>query len=111
MSWKTLTSLDQLNQVISENQTSGTPVAIFKHSTRCSTSSMIKSRLERSWEFSDSFPLFLLDLLSHRDISNEIERSLGIRHESPQLIVLQNSEVVYHDSHSAISASEAQSAV
>lgn len=111
MSWKTLESVDQLNHILSENLSSGNPVAIFKHSTRCSTSSMVKSRLERSWDFTDEFPIFLLDLIKHRDVSNAIEATLSVRHESPQLIIVQNGNVLYHESHLGISADAAQSAV
>ncbi len=111
MSWKTLSSLDQLQQVFSVNQTSETPVAIFKHSTRCSISSTVKSRLERSWDFTDDFPIFYLDLIRHRDVSNEIESLLSVQHESPQLIILKKGEVVYQNSHLSISAEAAQSAV
>ncbi|MES2627536.1 MAG: bacillithiol system redox-active protein YtxJ, partial [Bacteroidota bacterium] len=102
---------DQLTSLIADNQQSGSPIAIFKHSTRCSISATVKSRLERKWPFSDEFPIYLLDLLEHRDISDRIAGELSIQHESPQLIVLNQGKVMYHASHLDISAEDAQSAV
>lgn len=107
MIWNTLADENQLNQLLSE---SGQKLAIFKHSTRCSTSAMVKSRIERSWKFSEDFPIYLLDLISNRSVSNAIESRLNVRHESPQLIIVQDGEVLYHESHISISTTEAQSA-
>lgn len=111
MSWKTLSSLDQLQNLLSENQGTENSLAIFKHSTRCSISETVKGRLERSWQFSDDFPLYFLDLIKHRDVSNQIETLLDVLHESPQLIVVSKGRVLYNCSHLSISAQDAQSAV
>ena len=46
--------------------------------------------------------LYYLDLLAHRDISNKIAEDFGIRHESPQLIVIQNGDEVNNASHQDI---------
>jgi len=46
--------------------------------------------------------VYYLDLLSHRDVSNEIARKLGVRHESPQVIVLGDGEPVAVLNHRAI---------
>jgi bacillithiol system protein YtxJ len=77
-------------------------VYIFKHSTRCSISSMAKARLE-GITFEDN-SLYYLDLLNHRDISSLIESNLGIEHQSPQLIILKDKEVVGNLTHNAISS-------
>ncbi len=111
MSWKTLASLEQFSEIISESKRTGQPLAIFKHSTRCSVSSTAKARMERNWDFSSPVPVYLLDLIKHRDISNAIESTLGIRHESPQLIAIKAGEAIYNASHLDISAPEAQAAV
>jgi len=101
INWKVLNNLDQLESFLEQSKQN--PIAIFKHSTRCSLSSMVKSRLERSWEFTDEeIEIYYLDLLSYRDISNEIARYFSVEHQSPQLILLSDGEVVYHASHSEI---------
>jgi bacillithiol system protein YtxJ len=103
MHWLQLTSISQFTSLIDSHQ----DFAVFKHSTRCSVSSMAKSRLERSWSFSDeALPVYYLDVIQHRDVSNFIADSTGIRHESPQLIVWKEGKVVYSASHIAISVEE-----
>ncbi|MCB9262344.1 MAG: bacillithiol system redox-active protein YtxJ [Flavobacteriales bacterium] len=106
-SWHNLTQLSQLDEIIekSYNET----VVIFKHSTRCSISSMAKSRLEKHTDLSCP-TIYYLDLIAHRDISNEIAARFGITHESPQVIVLKNGIPIYHASHGSINMDEIKKA-
>lgn len=98
-SWKTIESMQELQEA--EKASFGKPVVLFKHSTSCSISSMAKSRLEGDSD--DSSPtIYYLDLLSHRDISNEIASRFNVHHESPQVVVLDKGKVQYHASHGAI---------
>lgn len=78
---------------------------IFKHSTRCSVSSMVLNRLERE-QVPANIDFYFLDLLSYRPISNAIAERFQVHHESPQVIVLKNGEVVYDESHMAIQMDE-----
>lgn len=98
--WKNLDSTSQLESIIEDSYTA--PQVIFKHSTTCPISSIAKSRLEGGWNL-DISPYYL-DLLLYRSISNEIESSLGIRHESPQILLIHNGKVTYNESHLDISA-------
>lgn len=98
--WIDLNSMEQLNEIVKESQE--IPVAIFKHSTRCAISSMAKSRLERNWDMGESVKMYYLDLIRYRDISNQIAGQFNVEHQSPQIILIKNGEVVYHDSHSGI---------
>lgn len=110
MLWQELTSLAQWAEVL--QQSWQTPVAVFKHSTRCSISSMAKSRLERDWQGNEpNFPVYYLDLIRYRDVSNAIAQDTGIEHQSPQLIVIKNGEATYNDSHNTISARQAMASV
>jgi bacillithiol system protein YtxJ len=78
-------------------------VLIFKHSTRCSISTMSKNRLESVGEDSKIKNCFLLDVLKYREISTKIETDFKVIHESPQILVIQNAKCVYHASHNEIS--------
>jgi bacillithiol system protein YtxJ len=103
MNWQTLNSKEQLNQILEESK--NRPVVIFKHSTSCSISATAKSRLERQWGnagLEDVTPYYL-DLISYRPISNEIAEILQVRHESPQLLLVQDGMCTYHASHLGIS--------
>jgi bacillithiol system protein YtxJ len=51
-----------------------------------------------------SVVLYFLDLLSHRDISNQVGEIFQVFHQSPQLIVIKNGEAIYHTSHNEIKA-------
>ena len=78
-------------------------VLIFKHSTRCSLSTMSKNRLETVGENSKIKNCFLLDVLNYRKISSKIESDFKVIHESPQVLIIQNGECIYNASHNEIS--------
>lgn len=84
-------------------------VVIFKHSSRCGTSSMAWSRLERQWSESLSgIPVFFLDILDHRSLSNLAAERFGITHESPQLLLIRDGKCIYSSSHNAICAADVE---
>ena len=106
MNWLTLSGEEQFLQILKDSENH--PIAVFKHSTRCSVSVMAKRTLENSWErYSKNMPIYYLDLLQHRNVSNLIAETLGVQHQSPQLIIIQNGKAIYHASHSDIDAYEA----
>jgi len=101
MKWKELRSLSDWHSAV--ERSCELPVVIFKHSTRCSVSTMAKRNVESSWEFSsDQVEAYFLDLLAYRDISAQIAGDTGVRHESPQLLLLMNKSAVYNASHNYI---------
>jgi bacillithiol system protein YtxJ len=103
MTWNELTDEKQLAEIkeLSKDQ----PVVIFKHSTRCSISSMAKNRLERSIAPSNA-AFYCLDLIRHRDVSNRIAQMFHVHHESPQVLLIRNGECIYDESHNGISMAE-----
>ncbi|MEM7161264.1 MAG: bacillithiol system redox-active protein YtxJ [Bacteroidota bacterium] len=105
MNWIEITGLDHLEEI--RQKSFSKKQAIFKHSTRCSISSMIKSRLEREYDISsDDMDVYHLDLIARRDVSNQIEANWNVQHESPQLIVIESDKAIYHGSHHMIQVSE-----
>ncbi|MDG1428367.1 MAG: bacillithiol system redox-active protein YtxJ [Crocinitomicaceae bacterium] len=108
--WNQLTSVDQLKEVL--DSSTEKPILLFKHSTRCSISSMAFSGFQSGWEGTEEeIGIYYLDLLNYRDISNQIAELTGVMHQSPQVIVLKNNEVVYTATHTAISARAALSSI
>lgn len=99
MNWIPLKSENELFEIIEKSGSK--PQVIFKHSTRCSISTMAKSRLERS-PFPQQADFYCLDLIAHRNISNRIAEEFGIAHESPQILVIKNGACMYNESHGAI---------
>lgn len=108
-SWVNLTSEEQLRDLIANSAEQ--PVAIFKHSTRCSISSMALSRFENKWNQELPLTCVYLDLLAYRPLSNLLAELSGIEHESPQLIAFKNNEVVYQASHNGIDAEAVQNSL
>ncbi len=103
MNWIQLNSLQQLDEI--RQKSKDKPQVIFKHSTRCSVSSMAKNRLERK-EFPKEADFYYLDLIANRNISLQIEEDFKVYHESPQVLVIKSGECVYDESHSGINMEE-----
>ncbi len=103
MEWTALSTEGELNELIESSDT--LLVCIFKHSTRCSISTMVRSRLENGWKAeNDNTIFYYLDVLKHRELSDRIADKFSITHQSPQLIILKNGNVAHHSSHTSISA-------
>ncbi len=103
--WNPLTEIKQLDEIARES--SSIPVFIFKHSTRCSISRMALKNFEREYKLSATdAKLYFLDLLEHRNISNEIGTKFNVMHQSPQLLLIKNGHCLYHVSHSDIDATD-----
>jgi len=103
--WKKIESEEDLAKAIENSYQHR--VAIFKHSTRCFISKTVLKNFERDIDNLDrELDLYYLDLLLYRPISNKISEDFGIRHESPQLIVIENGKVVNTASHEDISISQ-----
>ena len=76
-------------------------VYIFKHSSRCGISSMVLSRFEKQLKRRKA-SYFYLHIQGFRSLSNWLAEELGVRHESPQLIILKDGKVLAHESHYAL---------
>jgi bacillithiol system protein YtxJ len=103
MHWIHLTDEEQLKQILSKSQTR--PQVIFKHSTRCSISSVALQRLQKVAQPSD-IDFYFLDLIAYRNISNKVAQEFDVPHESPQVLVIRDGKCVYEESHMGISMNE-----
>lgn len=105
MEWIPLETIDQIKDLKEKSKT--TKLAIFKHSTSCGISRMVLKGFERELEgpIVSDIKYYLLDLKRNRAVSNAIASEFNVEHQSPQLIVLDKGEVVYAESHNAISSS------
>jgi bacillithiol system protein YtxJ len=103
MDWIELKEEAQLDEIVLRSKE--TPQVIFKHSTRCSISSMAKSRLERAASF-PNINYYILDLIQHRNISQKIAEDFHVHHESPQILLIKDGNCIYDESHSGINMDE-----
>ena len=106
MNWKDITEVNTLDTI--ESNSFDQPIIIYKHSTRCSVSSMALNRLERSWnaEEMQHVDIYFLDLIAHRELSSLIAEKFSVYHESPQLLVINSGKCTYNTSHMGISYRE-----
>jgi bacillithiol system protein YtxJ len=104
INWIELTDLGQLNEIMEISHQK--PVAIFKHSTRCSISRMALKQFENEFDLEGTVTPYFLDLINHRDISNEIATRFEVYHQSPQLLLIKDGKSIYDASHSDIDAVE-----
>jgi len=104
VNWIPLTNLMQLEAIITGSFEK--PVAIFKHSTRCSISRFALKQFENQFDANDAVDLYFLDLIEHREVSNQIASRFGVVHQSPQLVLIKNGQSVYDVSHSDIDAKD-----
>lgn len=103
MNWIEITDEAQLTNV--KDLSKAKPQLIFKHSTRCSISSMAKSRLERATA-PEGIDFYYLDLIKHRNLSQKVAETFDVSHESPQVLLIKNGACIYDESHSGISMDE-----
>jgi len=104
LDWIEINSIEELEQAI-ENS-ADKPAIFFKHSTRCSISSMALNRFENDWKQGADGVLYFIDLIKNREVSNALADKANVYHQSPQIILLKDKKVLFDASHSAISANE-----
>jgi bacillithiol system protein YtxJ len=104
--WKALTSLSELQDLIRDSY--HTKVLIFKHSTRCSVSTIAKMRLEDQWHemLTENPTVYLLDVIADRDLSRQVAQKFEVYHESPQILLIRNGECTHDASHFDITVDE-----
>ncbi len=98
-----VTSINDVNSLIDVEK----PIIIFKHSYRCSISSMALNRIESiHQEITQKANFILVDVIKQRDLSLQISEYFDIKHESPQIIFYDKNEVQFTDSHMNIDSSK-----
>ena len=92
---------DELDALVEKSNEQ--PIILFKHSTTCPISHGVYREVSNA-----DADVNLIVVQNARSVSTAIAEKTGIRHESPQAIVLKNGEVVYHASHYDITASDVE---
>ncbi len=103
MNWIDLSDQNQLEDI--REKSTQKPQVIFKHSTRCSISSMALNRLERENQPED-IDFYFLDLLKYRLLSTGVSEYFNVQHESPQILLIKNRACIYDESHQGINMQE-----
>ncbi len=104
MSYQSIDSTDGLQDALDHSQSE--PIVLFKHSNTCELSAMAKQEMATV-----DIPVFELVVQTARPLSNHIEAYFGIRHESPQVILLHQGNPIFDASHRAVTADNIHSAI
>lgn len=93
-----LIHIDEIEAAIAESQER--PVLLFKHSRTCGISCEALDELHAHVEDASLRAAYkLITVQSHRRVSEEAAARFGIRHETPQAILLRNGRPVWNASH------------
>jgi bacillithiol system protein YtxJ len=105
-----LASIEELEMALAES--AERPVLLFKHSHTCGISTMAFDEMEAHLA-AGPFPICygLVTVQTHRHLSDEIARRLGVRHETPQVILVRDGQAVWHASHFHVNAREVEEAL
>lgn len=102
--------IDELELLLSESRQR--PVLLFKHSYTCGISA---EALDAVIEHLDGKPTdaryALVTVQTHRDVSNAVTAKLGVRHETPQALLIRDGQVVWSASHFRVTATAVEAAM
>lgn len=79
------------------------PFWIFKHSTRCSISDRSCRIVNETVDEMGLQDLYVLDVINQPELKIQIADFIGVTHESPQLILINKQDVIWHASHNMVS--------
>lgn len=110
MELKEIHSNDELEQAF--EQSLEKPVLLFKHSTTCPISAGAFSEYNSFiGKTNKNVVCYLVKVIEDRSVSNEVANITNVKHESPQLFLIQNKEVKWNTSHSKITVESIEQAL
>ncbi len=107
--FQSLTTSDELEAAISSSFER--PVIIFKHSFTCGISAEAHEELLGLLSNGVSGHWYLVDVRTSRPLSMAIAERFGIRHESPQLMLIVAGQVRWSGSHYRVTSAAVQAAL
>ena len=100
--YQEIISTDSLAEVLKSSAQQ--PVLFFKHSNSCGVSSRALAEFEKYLRSPESRQVhnYLIVIQKSRAVSDELARSVGVQHESPQAIIVREGRAIWNDSHLAL---------
>ena len=95
--FETIADTDTVDRLL--RKSNERPIVVFKHSNSCSISAVAYREMQQLQS-----EVMLVEVQSARSVSRELAERTGIRHESPQVIVLRNGKAVWNASHFDVNA-------
>lgn len=98
MEYKEISTLDEWNEIYEKSNTQ--KVLVFKHSTTCPISAQAYDEFEHYLQAENNEVLHVLvKVIESRPVSNQIAEQLGVQHQSPQAILIENKAAKWDTSH------------
>jgi len=106
-----LVDVQSLDAAIAESRER--PVLLFKHSRYCGVSCEALDELHSHIEAQDQSAVSykMITVQTHRPVSDAAAQRLGLRHETPQAILLRDGKVIWNASHFRITAAQLDQAL
>ena len=101
--------MNQLDDLV--QRSCGTPLLLFKHSPTCGISAQAFDELEMLQRDQSTVDVVVVDVFSDRALSKAVADKFGIRHESPQALLMTGGTVRWHASHSRVTADAIRRAI
>jgi bacillithiol system protein YtxJ len=79
-------------------------LVLYKHSPVCMTSAVARKEIRALHKALPDVPVYQLDVIRERGLSQRVAAALQVRHESPQVLLIRNGRPVWHTSHFGIKA-------
>jgi bacillithiol system protein YtxJ len=106
----TLQHVDELHRLIAESESR--PVLLFKHSHTCGVSMEALDELVAHLNESPTAAQYaMVTVQTHRAVSNAVAQHLGVRHETPQALLIRDGRVVWSASHFRVTAAAVENAI
>ena len=84
---------------------------VVKDSLTCDLSQWAAHQMARLTERHEGITLYRVDVRAQRPLSQDLAAHFGVRHESPQILIIEDGKVVWHASHRAVSADRVRAAI
>ncbi|WP_044642186.1 bacillithiol system redox-active protein YtxJ [Risungbinella massiliensis] len=94
---QSISTREQLAKVYEHSQQE--KVVLLKHSTTCPISTAALDEVKKFAKTNPTCPVYVVYVIESRPISLQIAEDLAVRHESPQVIVLENKKASWSASH------------
>jgi bacillithiol system protein YtxJ len=106
-----LEHIDELDELLHES--THRPLLLFKHSYSCGISAEALDELVEHLNASapGSIRYAMVTVQTHRDVSNAVAKKLGVRHETPQALMIRDGRVVWAASHFRVTAKAVDAAI
>jgi bacillithiol system protein YtxJ len=98
-----LQRVDELDRLLEQSEAQ--PVLLFKHSFTCGVSAeALDELISHLGEELTDVRYAMVTVQTHREVSNAVSSRLGVRHETPQALLVRNGRVVWSASHFRVNA-------